>query len=76
MNDEERLARFQAALLEILAQPLDTEGLARCLAADPDCEPYREYLATFEPRMLEVAAALVKKWGRRGGSRSDPTAPG
>lgn len=74
MSDDERLARFQAALLEILAEPLGARELAVRLAAHPDCRPYAEYLATFEPRMLEVASALVKKWGRRIESSADHNA--
>jgi hypothetical protein len=28
-------------------------------------QPFRAYVDSFDPRMLEVAAELVTKWGRR-----------
>jgi len=70
--DEIELARFQAALLELLAQPISSEEIARRLREEAVFAPYREYSAGFEPRFLEVAASLVKKWGR---SDSNETAP-
>lgn len=65
-TDEIELARFQAALLELLAQPIGAAEIARRLREEAVFAPYREYSAGFEPRFLEVAAALVKKWGRNG----------
>ena len=62
--DEADLARFQAALLDLLALPISPEEIARRLREDEAFAPFREYSASFEPRFLEVAASLVKKWGR------------
>ena len=62
--DEIELARFQAALLELLAQPISPAEIARRLREEAVFAPFREYSASFEPRFLEVAASLVKKWGR------------
>lgn len=59
------LAAFQAALLHLLAEDLPPEEFRRRLKSDAAFEPYQDYIATFEPRMIEVAAELVKKWGRR-----------
>ena len=59
------LARFQAALLELLARELPPEEIIRRLREDTAFAPYRSYVETFEPRFLEVASALVKKWGVR-----------
>ena len=64
VTDEIELAQFQAALLELLAQPISPEESARRLREDDAFAPFREYSESFEPRFLEVAAALVKKWGR------------
>ena len=60
-----RLAAFQAALLELLAQGLSPEEVIARLRSDAAFAPFADYVETFEPRMVEVAAALVKKWGRR-----------
>ena len=74
--DEIELAQFQAALLELLAQSISPEEIARRLREDAVFAPYREYSASFEPRFLEVAASLVKKWGRSDSSPdSDEAAP-
>ena len=56
---------FQAALLELLAEDLPPETIRARLAQDAVFAPFREYVQGFEPRMLEVAAELVKKWGKR-----------
>ena len=63
-TDEAELADFQAALLDLLAQPIAANEIARRLREEAAFAPYREYSASFEPRFLEVAASLVKKWGR------------
>jgi hypothetical protein len=61
---DERLSAFQAALLELLSQPLSPDELIARLRTDAAFAPFADYIETFEPRMVEVAAALVKKWGR------------
>ncbi len=66
------LAKFQADLLEILAAEADSPTICAAIAlqhsplGDLDNAIYGElwnYLASADPAMLEVAAALVKKWG-------------
>ena len=61
----DEVSEFQAALLELLAQNLPVESLQKRLQEDPAFGPFRDYVQGFEPRMLEVAALLVKKWGKR-----------
>lgn len=63
----EPLAEFQAKLLELLDQDLSTEEIADRLRADPTLSEYHNYIGTFEPRMIEVAAELTKKCGQRSG---------
>ena len=65
MNDEARLAVFQSALLALLASPRSPQEMLDCLRNDAAFAPYRDYTDSFEPRMIEVAAQLTKKWGRR-----------
>jgi hypothetical protein len=62
--DERALADLQVALLDLLARsPSPAEVRAR-LGADPRLAPWRDWIAQLEPRMLEVAGALVRKWSR------------
>lgn len=77
----EQLARFQSALMDLLAQNLSAAELESRLLSDAAFIPFRQYLQGCEPRMLQVAADLVKKWGRRhsGGERPagpEPESPG
>lgn len=62
MHTDEALAAFQAALVDLLGQDLPIEEIQRRLRHDPAFERFRDYVAGFEPRMIEVAAGLVKKW--------------
>lgn len=65
MQDIERLAQFQATLLELLSQQLAPQEIMQRLRSEAAFAPYQDYVATFEPHMVEVAALLVKKWARR-----------
>ncbi len=65
MTDDPTLDHFQRALLELLASADDLNEIRERLASDAAFTPFAEYVAGFEPRMLEIAAALVKRWGRR-----------
>ena len=65
MASADDLARFQAALLDLLSQDLPADAMRQRLRDDPAFAEFREYVVGFEPRMLAVAAELVKKWGKR-----------
>jgi hypothetical protein len=65
--DDPKLARFQATLLDLLSRGLPPAEIVDHLRGDPELAPYAHYVATFEPRMVEVAVELVAKWGRREG---------
>ena len=65
MTSDARLAHFQAVLLQLLSEPLSPHEVVARLLADPSLADYHAYVASFEPRMVEVAALLVKKWGQR-----------
>ena len=73
MRTDVQLAHFQSRLLHWLSQPGSAEDILRRLRADESLAPYQSYIASFEPRMVEVAAILVKKWGR---PQLSTTAPG
>ncbi|MCU0533391.1 MAG: hypothetical protein MUD14_05795 [Hydrococcus sp. Prado102] len=59
----EELAAFQATLLEVLDR--DVETIQAQLQDNPAFAPFQEYINTFDESAIEVAAELVKKWGRR-----------
>lgn len=62
---DEQLAEVQAALLDILHADLPPEQIVERLRSEPKLSAYADWVASFEPRMIETAALLVKKWGRR-----------
>lgn len=65
MGDERTLASYQAALLDHLSKALLPAEIRQHLLSDPRTVPYRAQLDRADPRMLEVAAHLVIKWGVR-----------
>ena len=67
LPERDQLALFQARLLDLLAQDLPPEEVRARLAAAPEFAPYADYIRAMEPRMIGVAAQLVRKWGRRTG---------
>jgi hypothetical protein len=65
MQDEDpELAVFQACLLETLHQQADAASILTALRNSEATQPFLDYINSFEPEMLELAALLVKKWGR------------
>jgi hypothetical protein len=64
-SDDTELAEFQACLLNALHGHETAAAILAALAEDKASLPFRDYVAGFEPEMLEVAAILVKKWGVR-----------
>ena len=69
MTDSE-LEAFQALLLDMLERGVAPEALKAQLLADPAGAPFRDYVASFEPRCLAVASRIVKKWALRRTSSS------
>ncbi len=66
MPDEDpELAAFQAFLLETLHQQTDAASILTALRNSESTQPFVDYINSFEPEMLELAALLVKKWGRK-----------
>jgi phosphopantothenate synthetase len=70
----DNIAEFQSLLLEILDSQQDADTIREILNADiaivqiDDFDRQRElveYIETCDPVMLEIAALLVKKWGRK-----------
>ena len=59
------LERFQAILLDALATGESAEAVRVRLLESPDLAPFQAYVAAFDPRMIDVARELVKKWGRK-----------
>jgi hypothetical protein len=57
---ESELANFQANLLGALSELDEADAIRSYLV---DC-PGAEYLQTADDEMIEVAAELVKTWGR------------
>ena len=61
MPPDDELARFQAALLELLGQELPPDVIQKRLCEDAAFAAFREYVRGFKPRMLDVAVELVNK---------------
>jgi hypothetical protein len=67
--EDEALARFQAALTEVLGGDAAPEARVWRLGCDARAAPFGAYVAGFELRCVEVAAALHRRWSvRRAGS--------
>jgi len=60
-----QLARFQAAMLAALHRHDHAADVLHELRDHPDAAPYRLWLDSLQPHMLETAAALTKTWGQR-----------
>jgi hypothetical protein len=67
MIDDPHLARFQALLLDLLSGEHSPAEIVSRLKSEPELQQFTDYIASFEPRMIEVASELTKKWGRREG---------
>lgn len=62
---EQDLADFQADLLEILSTQDNSEIILPQLSSQPLDEGLTSYISTFDPNMVDLAATLIKKWGRK-----------
>jgi hypothetical protein len=63
--DDEALAAFQDALVELLVQPLPAAELARRLRADARAAPFADYLDALDARCVEVTSRLMQRWADR-----------
>jgi hypothetical protein len=62
VTEDLELARFQAVLLELLAQDLPADEVHRRLAAHEASAPFAEYVAGFDLRCVEVAGRITRKF--------------
>ena len=66
MSDQHAaLEEFQSVLLETLYDCDDLETIRERLRTRLPDSSYREWVDSFDDRMLSLAAALTKQWGRR-----------
>lgn len=63
MSDQ--LATFQSTLLERLSSQDEPELILVTLQQQSLSPSLLDYVQTFSPEMVEIAAELVKKWGKR-----------
>ncbi|MBL9026166.1 MAG: DUF692 family protein [Myxococcales bacterium] len=62
----EQLARYQSTLLvKLNAGQRPAEAVIAELAADAELAAYSPYVATFEPRAVEIATAMAAEWCAR-----------
>jgi hypothetical protein len=66
VSSDAQLATFQARLLNELNASDDAIAILLALKGAPESAVFADFIAQMEPRMVEVAAELVKKWGIRG----------
>lgn len=60
---DDTLSYFQARLLDLLASELSEAEVLEQLKADPELAEFEEYISSWEPRMVNLAQHLTKKWG-------------
>ncbi|MBD1806140.1 hypothetical protein H6F98_11845 [Microcoleus sp. FACHB-SPT15] len=59
------IATFQSTLLETLSSQDEPDVIKATLQQEALSPALQDYVQTFEPEMVEIAAELVKKWGKR-----------
>ncbi|NJK30208.1 MAG: hypothetical protein HC851_13180 [Acaryochloris sp. RU_4_1] len=64
MSDSD-LAHFQDSLLDILSSQSETAEILASLKKAQFGDAIADYLESFDPKMVAVAAELVKQWGKR-----------
>lgn len=64
-DDEEQLAGFQQALVDLLDANTSSSQALEELRSITLGGPYGQYTHTIEPAMFDVAKQLMSKWGRR-----------
>jgi hypothetical protein len=68
---DDALLRYQDALMNLLASNVPVSEIQKRLREDEVFQPYKNYVESFEPRMIEVAIELINKWGQRIPQESD-----
>lgn len=61
--ERERLARYQADLLDLLYGAKSVDDAKDSLLAIAESAKLRDRIGDVDPRMLDVAIKLTKKWG-------------
>lgn len=64
MQEREAIACFQDAFIELLTSTQSLEQKMDQLRRDSRFEIYRDQVSRWEPRMIETASRLVRKWAR------------
>lgn len=64
-TDAGALDRAQVAFVEALEGAEGPGDLAARLGAAPALEPWRDWIASFDPRSVELGLTLVSRWGER-----------
>lgn len=66
-EEDDELADYQAALVELMAAELSLDELTRRLRADGRTAPFADYVSAFDPRCVEVTSVLMRRWAYRDG---------
>ena len=69
MTDDPDLAAYQESLLALLHDETSPAAVKDALARHPELASFRAYVLALEPRSLEVAMELVRKWSEVGPQR-------
>lgn len=56
---------FQSKLLSLLSSTLSEHEIIQALKDDPRLCQFKEYIDSWEPRMVDLAKRLTNKWGRK-----------
>jgi hypothetical protein len=63
--EDDVLAAFQDALVELMMQELPAHELLRRLRADARGAPFADYVAALDARCVEVTSLLMRRWADR-----------
>lgn len=69
-NERSELERLQAEILNRLDKDEASDALARLREIETRIS-YYSWIESFDPHMAQLAAELVRKWGRKKDHRSD-----
>jgi hypothetical protein len=63
--EDEELAAFQEALVELMMLELPAPELMQRLRADARTAPFADYAAALDARCVEVTSVLQRRWADR-----------